>query len=195
MIPFPQDKFDVILADPPWSYDDKMQGHSFSLDHEYETQNLEWIQSLPITDISQKDCALFLWVPNPMLDDGIETLIKWGFSYKTVAFCWVKTTKNDKIVTNLGRWTMASIELCLLGVKGHPHRINKDIKQIVFAQRREHSRKPDEVRERIDDLMGEVKKIELFARSRYEGWESYGDQIDDNVITKKYSNKEQQQLF
>ena len=99
-------KYQIIYADPPWSYNDKMSGHSFSLDHEYETQSKDWIKTLPVQSICDKDCVLFLWVVSPMLDEGIETLKAWGFDYVTLAFCWVKETPLGMQVKNLGRWTM-----------------------------------------------------------------------------------------
>ena len=95
-------KYQIIYADPPWSYNDKMSGHSFSLDHEYETQSKQWISQLPIKDIAEKDCCLFLWATSPLLDESIKVMEDWGFKYKTVVFCWSKYTKNRKLVSNLG---------------------------------------------------------------------------------------------
>lgn len=171
-------KYQIIYADPPWSYNDKMKGHSFSLDHEYSTEKKSLIASLPINNISEKDSVLFLWVVSPLLDEGIETLKAWGFKYKTLAFCWSKHTKNNKKVSNLGRWTMGNVELCLLGVKGHPQRICKNIKQLVEAERTKHSKKPDIVRGRIVSLMGDLPRIELFARQKTPGWDAIGNEID-----------------
>ena len=93
MVEFPKKKYQIIYADPPWSYNDKMSGHSFSLDHEYETQSLEWIKSLPIAEIADKDCVIFLWVVNPLLPEAFEVIKAWGFKYKTLAFCWNKETR------------------------------------------------------------------------------------------------------
>jgi site-specific DNA-methyltransferase (adenine-specific) len=179
---FPLDKkYEIIYADPPWSYGDKMAGHSFSLEHEYETQSKNWIMNLPVQKISEKNCCLFLWATSPLLDEGIETLTSWGFTYKTVAFCWSKHTKNKKPVSNLGRWTMGNIELCLLGVKGKPNswRQDKTIKQLVWAERTKHSKKPQEVRDRIEKLLGARTRIELFAREKIEGWDAWGNEITD----------------
>jgi len=176
-------KYQIIYADPPWSYNDKMSGHSFSLDHEYITQHKNWIQALPIQNICEKDCVLFLWVVSPMLDEGIETLKAWGFQYKTIAFCWSKYTKKGKLVSNLGRWTMGNIELCLLGVKGKPNswREDKSIKQLVQAERIKHSKKPNEVRYRIIKLFGNKRRIELFARGKYPGWDVWGDEVESDI--------------
>lgn len=174
-------KYKVIYADPPWSYDDKMAGHSFSLDHEYETQSKDWIKNLPVQKICDKDCVLFLWVVSPLLKEGIETLEAWGFDYVTLAFCWIKETPLGMQVKNLGRWTMGGVELCLLGRKGKPKRVKNNVIQAVFDIRTKHSKKPHEVRQRIVDLMGDVPRIELFARQRHEGWDAFGNEIESDV--------------
>ena len=172
-------KYNIIYADPPWSYNDKMRGHSFSLEHEYKTMPLEWIKSLPVAKLAEKDCILFLWAVSPQLPEAIEVMQAWGFTYKTVAFCWSKVTKNKKPVSNLGKWTMGNVELCLLGVRGKPNkfRVDKSVKQLVVAERTVHSKKPDEVRERITQAFGDLPRIELFARQHVDGWDCWGDEV------------------
>lgn len=175
-------KYQIIYADPPWSYNDKMSGHSFSLDHEYKTQGKNWIAELPVKDIAEKDCVLFMWAVSPLLPEALEVMKAWGFKYKTLAFCWIKKTKNGKQVHNLGRWTMGGVELCLLGVKGHPQRKVRNIKQAFEALRTKHSQKPFEVRKFITDLMGNDRtKIELFARQKTEGWDVWGDEVESDI--------------
>jgi N6-adenosine-specific RNA methylase IME4 len=174
-------KYKIIYADPPWSYNDKMSGHSFSLDHEYETQSKNWIQNLPITNIAENDCVLFLWATSPLLPEALDVIKSWGFKYKTVAFCWSKRTKHGKNVSNLGRWTMGNIEVCLLATKGKPQRISNNIKQLVIAERNKHSAKPHAVRERIVELMGTQSRIELFAREKTEGWDVWGNEVESDI--------------
>lgn len=198
MTVFPDKQYQVIYADPPWSYDDKMAGHSFSLDHEYQTQSLEWIKALPVQTIADRDCALFLWVVSPLLTEGLDVLDAWGFKYKTLAFVWSKETSQGRSVSNLGRWTMGNVELVILGTKGKPKRAVKNVKQLVVALRQEHSRKPDVVRKRIAELMGDVPKIELFARQQYPGWDAWGNEVskfENNVIKIGSQRLEQLQLF
>lgn len=173
-------QYKLIYADPPWSYNDIMSNHSFSLDHEYQTQPLEWIKNLPIDLIADEDCALFMWAVSPQLPEAIDVIKAWGFEYKTIAFVWNKVTTKGAEVSNLGRWTMGNVELCLLATRGHPKRIRKDIKQLVKAQRTKHSKKPTVVRERIVQLIGDVPRIELFARETVEGWDSFGDEVKVN---------------
>lgn len=139
-----------------------MSGHSFSLDHEYETQSINWIKNLPVSSITANDTVLFLWAVSPQLQEALEVIKAWGFKYKTVAFCWSKRTHNWKEVANLGRWTMGNVELVLLGTHGKPKRVTRNIRQLVVAERTWHSKKPDEVRRRIVQVMGEVpRKVRL----------------------------------
>lgn len=184
-------KYQIIYADPPWSYNDKMSGHSFSLDHEYETQDLEWIKKLKVQEIADDNCVLFLWAVSPLLPEAFEVMESWGFKFKTVAFVWSKRYKNGDAVSNLGRWTMGNVEMCLLGTKGHPKRIRNDIKQLVEDYRAEHSRKPDSIRNFIVELMGDLPRIELFARdngdknlwgeNRLDGWDTFGNEVKSDI--------------
>ena len=173
-------KYEIIYCDPPWNYNDKMKGLGLASCSKYETLTKQRISNLPIQQLAKDDCCLFLWVTSPLLDEGIEVLKNWGFEYKTIVFCWSKITKNGKSVSNLGRWTMGNIELCLLGVKGKPNpwREDKSIKQFIRAIRTKHSKKPNEVRRRIVQLFGDRSRIELFATQRYEGWTTIGYEID-----------------
>lgn len=168
-------KYEVIYADPPWQYEDKMKGHTFAI--EYETQSLEWIKGLPIKMIAAKDCALFMWATSPLLEQAFGVIKSWGFEYKTVGFVWNKVSNEGKNISNIGKWTMGNVEICLLATKGKPKRIRKDIKQYVKAVRTKHSCKPIVVRERIVQLLGDVPRIEMFAREAVEGWDSFGNEV------------------
>ena len=172
-------KYEVIYADPPWQYEDKMKGHTFAI--EYETQSLEWIKGLPVKMLSAKDCVLFLWATSPLLEQAFEVMKSWGFEYKTVGFVWNKVSNEGKNISNIGKWTMGNVEICLLATKGSPKRIRKDVKQYVKAVRTKHSRKPVVVRERIVQLMGDVPRIELFAREAVDGWDSFGNEVPKDV--------------
>lgn len=172
-------RYEVIYADPPWSYEDKMKGHTFSLEYEYETQDINWIRGLPISMLAAKDCVLFMWATSPLLPEAFEVIKSWGFEYKTVAFVWNKVSNKGKDISNIGHWTMGNVEMCLLSIKGKPKRIRKDIKQYVKAVRTVHSRKPVVVRERIVQLMGDVPRIELFARGAPEGWDVFGNEVPE----------------
>ena len=174
-------KYQIIYADPPWSYNDKMRGHMGAITH-YETQGVEWICSLPVKNIADKNCVLFMWAVSPQLREALKVIESWGFKYTTVGFCWIKETPLFKQVKNLGRWTMGGCGLCLLAKKGHPKRIKNNVVQTVFDIRTKHSRKPDEVKKRIIDLMGDLPRIELFAREKTPGWDVWGNEVDSNII-------------
>ena len=180
-------KYQIIYADPPWSYKDTQKSGGtafFGASVRYETMNNDDIGNLPIEEITDKDCVLFMWATSPLLPEAVETMKKWGFKYKTVAFCWNKQTKNGKWVKNMGRWTMGNIEICLLGVKGKPKRVIKNIRQLVIAERKKHSQKPSVVAERIVELMGDLPRIELFAREKTEGWDVWGNEVDSDINLK-----------
>ncbi len=171
-------KYQIIYADPPWTYKvwTAKGGHKSASAH-YKTMSIEDIKKLPIQNIADKDCVLFIWVTMPNLIEGIETIKSWGFNYKTCGFTWLKIYKNGNPVCGLGYWTRSNAELCLLATKGKPKRINKGVYQAVLDIQREHSRKPDCVRNRIVELMGDLPRIELFARHKVAGWDCWGNEI------------------
>lgn len=176
-------KYEVIYADPPWHYSDTRKNKPAYGGITYPTMRTADLCALPVGDIAEKDCVLFLWSTMPMLPDAMKVMKAWGFKYKTCAFSWVKTNpKSGSYSCMLGQWTMGNLEVCLLGVKGHPKRIRKDIKQLVVAPRTGHSYKPKEVRGRIVELMGDVSRVELFARDCEDGWDCIGNGIDGKDI-------------
>lgn len=179
MIPFPDKKYSIIYADPPWTYKTYSgKGKKRSAERHYSCMTKEEIQSLPVQNIAADDCVLFLWVTFPTLEEGLELIQKWGFTYKTCAFNWVKRNrKSDGWFWGLGYWTRSNSEICLLATKGHPKRISKSVHQVCDARIMEHSRKPSEVRDRIVELLGDVPRIELFARERVDGWDAWGDEV------------------
>ena len=118
-----------------------------------------------------------MWVIDPLLDKAFEVINAWGFKYKTVAFTCAKTNKTKPgFFTGLGYWTRGNPEMCLLATKGKPKRISKSVAQLVIDERREHSRKPDRIRNDIVKLCGDISRIELFARQRFEGWDAWGNE-------------------
>ena len=169
-------KYEVIYADPPWQY--KVWSGSGGAELHYKTMELSDIKSLPIKMLSAKDAALFLWVTMPTLDKAFEVIDSWGFVYKTAGFVWVKKNKNaSTYFYGQGYWTRANAELCLLATKGSPKRVSCDVQQIVSTRIKEHSKKPVVVRERIVQLLGDVPRIELFAREAVDGWDIFGNEI------------------
>ena len=140
---------------------------------------IEDIYNLDVAGIATRDCILFLWVTFPCLVEGLEAIKRWGFEYKTLGFCWVKRNKKSPSwFWGLGHWTRANPEICLLAIRGKPKRISKAVHSIVDTSIETHSKKPEVVRERIAELMGDVSRIELFARKQTEGWMCLGNEID-----------------
>ena len=175
-------KYQIIYADPPWSFGGRRlnastQGKEIT-DH-YPVMETEEICSLPVRSIVADNCLLFLWAVHSKLPDALQVMKQWGFTYSTVAFEWLKLTTTGKFVCFMGAWTCGgALELCLLGRRGSIPRIAKNIRRLIIAPRREHSRKPDEVRERIVQLVGDLPRIELFAREKVEGWDCWGNEVD-----------------
>ena len=144
--------YGVIYADPPWSFATySHKGKGRSPEAHYDCMGLDDIMALPVADWAARDCVLFLWVTDPLVPCALEIISAWGFVYKTVAFTWVKTTKDGTgFPIGCGFWTRANPELCLLATRGRPQRISRSVRQLILAPRRAHSQKPEEVYERIE---------------------------------------------
>lgn len=174
IIPFPNKKYEVILADPAWKYNDKCHAGKRGAEYKYPCMTRDELIQLPVWTIADDNCTLFLWATMPMLEDALGLFKAWGFEYKTCAFTWVKTSKHGKEFIGMGNWTRANTEICLLGTRGKPRRMNASVRQVITAPVGQHSAKPPEVRDRIVQLMGDVPRIELFAREELEDWDSWG---------------------
>lgn len=148
----------------------------------YNCMNKQEISNMGdvVKRISEEDCILFLWVTFPNLIQGLQTIKDWGFTYRTLGFSWIKTNKkNGKPFFGIGFYTKSNCEICLIGAKGKPGKLKKSnyVSSCIISKRREHSRKPDEARERIEQLVGNVPKIELFAREEVKGWDCWGNEV------------------
>jgi N6-adenosine-specific RNA methylase IME4 len=185
-IPFPNKKYKIIYVDPPWEYRDKRDVHprlSGGATVHYETMATEEIKKMPVNLIADNDCIIFLWVTFPNLKDGLEVMESWGFKYKTLGFSWIKLNEDGTPFFGIGYYTKSNCEVCLIGTKGKPQIINNFVSSVILSKRKEHSRKPDEIRRKIVQLCGELPRIELFARQRYEGWDSWGKQLSNDIQT------------
>lgn len=181
MIPFPDKKYNIIYADPAWSYKDKSLNRGGALKH-YQTMSNVEIQNLQIQKISAENCILFIWATFPKIQEALDVIEHWGFEYKTMGFTWIK--KNKKTTnTNfwgMGRWTRSNPEICLIATKGKPKRINAGIHSVIETPIEKHSKKPDIVRDKITELVGDLPRIELFARETADGWDSWGNEIESS---------------
>lgn len=181
------DKYKVLLLDAPWKYNSRanhktrFRGGAYG---HYPLMSMDEIKKLPIDQLGEDNSALFMWCTFPYLDDQIKLFEHWGYRYRTVAFTWIKTNiKNEKPFFGVGYYTKSNAEVCLLGIRGKMKPISNSVSSVIISPRREHSRKPDEARERIVELFGDVKRIELFARPPLiDGWDTLGNAIDGQDI-------------
>ena len=148
-------KYQIIYADPPWSYKVySKKGLGRSAESHYPTMRIEDICALPVGDLADK----------------------------TIGFVWVKQNKkSDSLFWGMGYWTRSNVELCILATKGHPKRVNAAVHQVIVSHIEEHSKKPQEARERIVSLMGDLPRIELFARQSTPGWDVWGNEVDSSI--------------
>jgi N6-adenosine-specific RNA methylase IME4 len=173
-------KYNIIYADPPWSYKDKRSGHKMSggATNHYNTMSIADIKQLPVCKITDDNCMLFLWVTFPNIKEGLDVIDSWGFQYKTLGFSWIKTNKhNNKPFFGIGYYTKSNCECCLIGVKGKPIKVSNSVSSVIISPREQHSKKPDVVRDNIVTLCGDIPRIELFARQEVEGWDCWGNEV------------------
>src|ERR1700730_927908 len=175
----------VIYVEAPWEFRTySRKGKQRSPERHYDVMDLDQIKALPVAQLAAKDCALLLWGVCPELPGALEAMKALGFEYSTVAFTWVKTTKDAESVTldgkglhwGMGYHTRSNVEFCLLGLRGTPTRLAKDVHQVILSPVGEHSVKPEEVRKRIERLYP-GPYLELFARRAVEGWTTWGNEV------------------
>jgi N6-adenosine-specific RNA methylase IME4 len=194
----PRASFGCVMADPPWSFKswsdkgknrapDALVRQKGLAERHYKTMPMHEIRALPVAEVCAKDAALFLWAVDCMLPEAIEVGTAWGFKFKTVAFTWTKATQSAPNLAHdddrawhksLGYWTRGNPEMCLLFTKGSPRRLSAAVRQLIVAPRREHSRKPEDARERIETLLP-GPYLEMFCRQPRPGWAAFGNQIGD----------------
>ena len=169
-------KYDIIYADPPWMYNDRRCNGA--CENHYETMKIKDICDLPVKNLCSDNCVLFLWTTYPMLQEAFKLIESWGFKYKTIGFQWIKQNKSGNgYFFGLGRWTRGNSECCLIATKGKPKRINNSVSQLIVSPIQSHSKKPDETRKKIVELMGDLSRIELFARQSTKGWDVWGNEV------------------
>jgi len=185
--PFPNKKYQIIYADPPWSYYNDSSAKQDCTTVRgmrrppYPVMSSKAICELPVHQIADDNAILFIWTTDYHLSRCMDVIKSWGFEYKTMGFVWAKKTKKGTPVCFMGAYTMKSgVELCLLATRGKDaHRLVKkhNVKALIESQRQVHSKKPDEVKGRIVELVGDLSRIELFAREKTEGWDVWGNEI------------------
>lgn len=203
-------KFNILYVDPAWTYDDKALAGDRGAGCKYELMTQDDMMAMPVGKLAAEHAVLFMWATFPKMREALDLGSAWGFTYKTVAFTWVKqntgwsdfirrliatdgaVTQREfwKMITpqrwfmGMGRWSRSNAEVCLLFVKGKPVRYNADVNQIVDEPRMRHSAKPSCVRDRIVRLCGKLPRVELFAREATEGWSALGYDVDGQDLRK-----------
>ena len=176
-------KYDIIYADPAWLYKcgknhlAKKSMINGKDDIQYDSMTIDDMKNLPVGEIANDNCLLFMWITSPFLKIGIDLLTDWNFEFSTIAFVWHKQKANP------GSYTLSETEICIVAKKGkipQPRGSRKE-RQFLSETRTEHSKKPNEVRSRIARMFPEQNKIELFARQKYEGWDAWGNEGDSDV--------------
>lgn len=178
-------KYQIIYADPPYrfsqginprkSFNDK--GAKEELHLHYETMSDKEIIDLDIGSIADDQCVLFLWTTDAHLEVAMKALSNWGFKYKTIAFTW------NKMRGFMGKWTVKQCEICLLATKGTAHKLLKSFKERSYLEETKtiHSKKPKEIQKRIERMFGDISKIELFAREKTAGWDTWGNELSNDI--------------
>jgi N6-adenosine-specific RNA methylase IME4 len=184
-------KYTIIYADPPWfrgqrMYSSNKNDHHIEADRHYPIMKVEEICALPISKIIADDAACFMWTTDSNLDEAIQVMKSWGFKYKTIAFIWLKKEKSGKQVCFMGCWTMKQAEVVLFGTHGSMTKYLKSrkVRQLVEAPRdkKMHSKKPEEVKNLIETMFGDLPRIELFARQKTDGWDVWGNEVESDII-------------
>lgn len=190
--------YGAIVADPPWHFRARtalqMSNWTSRRDAEkhYAVMGTDDIANLPVKQLAATDCHLFLWATGPCLRQAFEVIDAWGFRYSSIAFTWVKLKRTHNAAqlrilpsaesdlhVGLGLTTRKNAEFCLLGRRGSCKRASKSVREIIMSPVREHSRKPEEARDRVEQYVGpNVRIAELFAREPRRGWDAWGLETD-----------------
>lgn len=179
--------YEIVYLDPPWDYQMLQhagagKGDTGGASTHYETLKIAQLKEFPIRDLLADNSLVFMWVTNPHLANGIDLLRAWNLKYVTVGFVW------NKGQVNPGYYTMSQCELCLVAKRGKipQPRGSRREKQYLESLRQEHSKKPDEVRDRICRMFPTQRKVELFARQRVPGWDAWGNEIVSTPVLEKF---------
>ena len=184
-------KYQIIYADPPWPeaggimttrcYKTKIPGEHLKC---FKTMSIEEICNLPIKQIADTNCVLYLWVTARHLPFAFAVMDAWGFKYINIGFTWMKKNKNNpNPAFCTGAWTKQNVELCLFGTKGKCYHLLKShaVNSAIYEPREEPAKKPAIIRTRIEQLFGNIPRIELFARQKTKGWDTWGNEVQCDV--------------
>jgi len=168
-------RFDVIVADPPWQFDDRLTMKTIARGSEanYSVLDLQSIKDLPVNDVASDNALLALWVPSSMIIDGLNVMRAWGFKEKQI-YTWVKTTKNGKLGFGMGRQFRGATEHALIGTKGKPKPVSKSERNVELFENLKHSQKPEGLQDKLEKMYPQANKLEMFARRDKPNWTCIG---------------------
>lgn len=183
--------YGAVVADPPWAFKTYKPGGSRAIERHYDTMKFADICALPVRDLAAKDCHLFLWTTGPYLEKAFQVIKAWGFKFSGSGFVWIKLKRSFdptqfRFVASsefdlhlaLGYTTRKNAEFCLLARRGNARRASKSVREVILSPVREHSRKPAEFRERVDQYVGPgIRVVELFSREPHPGWDQWGNEV------------------
>ncbi len=172
--------FSVIVADPPWTFSDKLKMEDVKRGAEahYRTLSIDDICQLPVKDWCNPDALLALWVPSSLLDEGMRVMTAWGFAQKQI-YTWVKMTRTNKVAFGMGRQFRGATEHALIGTRGKPKPASKAQRNVDLSPMLPHSAKPGRLQDRLEAMYPEGPYLELFARRGRPGWTCVGNQAPD----------------
>ena len=179
-------KYQIIYADPPWTYKKSggsgPTGRGLAKQH-YNCLTSKELANLPIQNIANADCFCFMWVTAPKMQEGLDLMKLWGFEFNTIAFTWIKMNKKtiNTLFWGMGYSTRSNAEYVLLGKKGKLERKALNIHSVLMSPVKGHSQKPAEIRNRIELLYGNLSRIELFARKKTKGWDTWGNEVSNDI--------------
>lgn len=173
----PSGPYDLIMADPPWTFATRSQKGvtKKGAGGQYQTMTLDDIKAMPIAEMASENCVLWLWITNPLLDVGFDVMREWGFTFKTAGH-WVKRTKHGKLAFGTGYLLRCAGEPFLIGTRGNP-KTSRSMRSVIEGPVREHSRKPDEAFVEAEKWMPDARRLELFSRQERDGWDVWGNEV------------------
>lgn len=181
----PKIKAGLIYADPPWQHKTWSDKGLDGRPQHYKRMTIKEICDMPVSECAANDCHLFMWTTGPHLEQAFKVIKAWGFRYSGMGFVWIKLNKNspelfitlNDLFMGGGYTTRKNAEFCLLARKGSPKRLSKSVHEVIVSPRREHSRKPEEARRRIEQY-APGPYLELFAREQKPGWTAWGNEVE-----------------
>jgi N6-adenosine-specific RNA methylase IME4 len=167
----------VVVADPPWAFSDKLKMSDVKRGAEanYRTLTVDDVCALPVKDWVLEDSLLALWVPSSLLSDGMRVMASWGFAQKQI-YTWVKQAKSGGIAFGMGRQFRGATEHALIGTRGRPKPTSRSERNVELSLGLPHSKKPEELQNRLQKMYPDGPYLELFARRARDGWTCVGNQ-------------------